>query len=107
MAAIHVVRHSRDLVSYLQENGFQVVYREHEQDHPMASGHFFPREELPNLVDWLSVRHRLPTPHKLTVVRDRDHTGRLHLVAEANRGELHWETVLATDLPRPSRSAGA
>jgi poly(3-hydroxybutyrate) depolymerase len=74
------VQYSRDLVSYLQEHGFQVVYREHDQEHPMAGGHFFPREELPNLVDWLSVRHRLPTPTHLTVVRDRDHTGRLYWV---------------------------
>jgi dienelactone hydrolase len=74
------VQYSRDLVSHLEANGFQVVYREHEQEHPMAGGHFFPREELPDLVDWLSVRHRLPTPRKLTVVRDRDHTGRLYWV---------------------------
>jgi pimeloyl-ACP methyl ester carboxylesterase len=72
------VKYSRDLVSYLQKNGFQVVYREHEKEHPMAGGHFFPQEELPNLVDWLSVRYRLPVPDKLTLARDRDHTGRLY-----------------------------
>lgn len=74
------VRYSRELVSYLQENGFQVVYREHEKEHPMAGGHFFPKEELPDLVQWLSVRHRLPVPRALTVVRDRDHTGQLYWV---------------------------
>jgi len=74
------VRYSRELVSYLQENGFQVVYREHDKEHPEAGGHFFPREELPDLVEWLSVRHRLPVPHALTVVRDRDHTGQLYWV---------------------------
>lgn len=74
------VRYSRELVSYLQENGFQVVYREHEKEHPMAGGHFFPKEELPDLVEWLSVRHRLPVPRALTAVRDRDHTGQLYWV---------------------------
>lgn len=74
------VRYSRELVSYLQENGFQVVYREHEKEHPIAGGHFFPREELPDLVEWLSVRHRLPVPRALTVVRDRDHTGGLYWI---------------------------
>lgn len=74
------VRYSRELVSYLQEHGFQVVYQEHDEEHPVAGGHFFPREELPALVDWLSVRHRLPVPGEITVVRDRDHTGRLYWV---------------------------
>ncbi len=74
------VQYSRDLVSYLQEKGFQVVYREHEKEHPMAGGHFFPKDELPDLVEWLSVRYRLPVPHTLTVVRDRNHTGRLYWV---------------------------
>ncbi|MFZ5863630.1 MAG: hypothetical protein ACOYXR_12400 [Nitrospirota bacterium] len=74
------VTYSRDIVSYLQKNGFQVVYREHEKEHPMAGGHFFPQEELPDLVEWLSVRHRLGVPDRLTVVRDRDHTGRLYWV---------------------------
>ncbi|HET8760888.1 MAG TPA: prolyl oligopeptidase family serine peptidase, partial [Nitrospiria bacterium] len=49
------VKYSRDLVSYLQRNGFQIVYREHEKEHPLAGGHFFPQEELPDLVEWLSV----------------------------------------------------
>jgi dienelactone hydrolase len=74
------VRYSRELVSYLQENGFQVVYREHNKEHPMAGGHFFPREELPDLVDWLSVRHRLPVPGAFAVVRDRDHTEPLYWI---------------------------
>ncbi|MFZ5877601.1 MAG: prolyl oligopeptidase family serine peptidase [Nitrospirota bacterium] len=81
------VKYSRDLVSYLQKNGFQVVYREHEKEHPMAGGHFFPQEELPDLVGWLSVRSRLPVPDKLTVVRDRDHAGRLYwLRIDESRG---------------------
>jgi hypothetical protein len=46
----------------------------------MAGGHFFPRDELPALVEWLSVRHRLPVPGTLSVVRDRDHTGPLYWV---------------------------
>jgi hypothetical protein len=86
------VQYSRDLVSYLQANGFQVVYREHEKEHPMAGGHFFPREELPDLVEWLSVRHRLPVPDKLMVVRDRDHTGPLYWlrIDEARGAASFW-----------------
>ncbi len=96
------VRYSRELVSYLQENGFQVVYREHEQEHPMAGGHFFPKEELPDLVEWLSVRHRLPVPGALTVVRDRDHTGRLYWVRiDQSRGAASfWESERDKDESR-------
>jgi predicted esterase len=86
------VKYSRDLVSYLQANGLQVVYREHEKEHAVAGGHFFPQEELPDLVEWLSVRHRLPVPKKLTVVRDRDHTGRLYWmrIDEARGAASFW-----------------
>ena len=39
----------------------------------MAGGHFFPREELPDLVSWLADRRRNPYPKKLTIVRDASH----------------------------------
>ncbi len=70
------VRFSRDVVSYLEGKDYEVVYREHDHTHPLAGGHFFPRQELGSLVDWLDNRRRKPAPAELTVVRDRDHTGR-------------------------------
>jgi dienelactone hydrolase len=96
------VKYSRDLVSYLQKNGFQVVYREHEKEHPMAGGHFFPQEELPDLVQWLSVRSRLPVPKKLTVVRDRDHTGRLYWmrIDESRGAASFWTSEFDKDESR-------
>ena len=39
----------------------------------MAGGHYFPREELPDLVTWLNRQRREPLPTKLTVVRDASH----------------------------------
>jgi hypothetical protein len=49
------------------------VYREHQREHPMAGGHYFPKEELPDLIAWLDSRHREPLPRRLTVVRDASH----------------------------------
>jgi pimeloyl-ACP methyl ester carboxylesterase len=96
------IKYSRDLVSYLQKNGFQVVYREHEKEHPMAGGHFFPQEELPDLVEWLSVRHRLPVPDALTVVRDRDHDGRLYWIRidESRGAASFWASEFDKDESR-------
>lgn len=74
------VRYSRELISYLEEHGFQAEYREHDKEHPVAGGHFFPKEELPALVEWLAVRHRTPPPRQVTIVRDRDHLDRLYWV---------------------------
>ncbi len=74
------VRYSRELISHLQEHGFQAEYHEHDKEHPMAGGHFFPRDELPALIEWLAVRHRTPPPHRVTIVRDRDHLDRLYWV---------------------------
>jgi dienelactone hydrolase len=48
-------------------------YREHDRVHPMAGGHFFPREELPDLVAWLAHQRRNPNPTKLTFVQDASH----------------------------------
>lgn len=70
------VQYSRDLVAHLQANGYSVVYREHDREHPMAGGHFFPKDELPALVGWLELQRRGPAPREMTVVRDRDHVGR-------------------------------
>jgi hypothetical protein len=39
----------------------------------MAGGHYFPREELPDLVAWFNSRHREALPARLTVVRDASH----------------------------------
>jgi poly(3-hydroxybutyrate) depolymerase len=74
------VQYSRDLSTYLEREGFQVVYREHDKEHPVAGGHFFPRDELPSLVEWLTTQHRAPTPRRITAVRDRDHTDRVYWV---------------------------
>jgi predicted esterase len=64
---------SRSIDEALTELGYAHVYREHDRVHPMAGGHFFPREELPDLVSWLGQQRREPYPTKLTVVRDASH----------------------------------
>jgi predicted esterase len=63
----------RKLDQALDHLGYSHVYREHERVHPMAGGHFFPREELPALVQWFDTQHRSETPTSLTVVRDASH----------------------------------
>jgi len=70
------VAFSRDVAAYLKQAGIPFVYREHEHIHPMAGGHFFPKDELPALMTWLDAQHRPAARSELTVVRDRDHTGR-------------------------------
>ena len=49
------------------------MYREHQREHPMAGGHYFPKEELPDLVDWFTHQRREPLPRRLTLVRDGSH----------------------------------
>jgi hypothetical protein len=39
----------------------------------MAGGHYFPREELPELVTWFNAQRRNPLPTTVTVVRDASH----------------------------------
>jgi predicted esterase len=73
-------RYSRDVAAYLKEKGYQVTYREHEHVHPVAGGHFFPKEELPDLLNWLKAQNRRPIPKELMVVRDQDHPGRAYWV---------------------------
>jgi surfactin synthase thioesterase subunit len=67
------VRLSREIVDTLTELKYSFVYREHDRLHPMAGGHFFPREELPDLVLWMEKQHRNPYPRALTVVEDASH----------------------------------
>lgn len=64
---------SRTIAQELTRLGYTYVYREHDRVHPMAGGHFFPREELPGLIEWLGVHRRDPFPKRLTVVRDASH----------------------------------
>jgi hypothetical protein len=64
---------SRKLSSELKNLGYPYVYREHDRTHPMAGGHFFPREELPELIGWFDNQRRTATPKVLTVVRDASH----------------------------------
>jgi pimeloyl-ACP methyl ester carboxylesterase len=64
---------SRTISRELDRLGYFHVYREHEREHPMAGGHYFPKEELPDLVMWLDGRRRGPLPARLTVVREASH----------------------------------
>ena len=64
---------SRSIARELDVLGYPYVYREHQREHPMAGGHYFPREELPDLVAWFNRQRREPLPRSLTVVRDGSH----------------------------------
>ncbi|HSQ51950.1 MAG TPA: hypothetical protein VLL94_11860 [Nitrospiraceae bacterium] len=64
---------SRTITKELTRLGYPFVYREHDREHPMAGGHYFPREELPELVAWLNVQRRNPLPTSVTVVREASH----------------------------------
>ncbi|UCE63351.1 MAG: hypothetical protein JSU59_10880, partial [Nitrospirota bacterium] len=64
---------SRELVKEMKKRKIKYVYREHHMSHPHAGGHFFPREELPGLVEWFDQQRRNPLPQELTVVRDATH----------------------------------
>jgi hypothetical protein len=57
---------SRSITKELTRLGYPYVYREHDREHPMAGGHFFPREELPELVTWFNA----PTAQSLADYRD-------------------------------------
>jgi pimeloyl-ACP methyl ester carboxylesterase len=67
------VRLSRELAAELTRLGYEFVYREHERTHPMAGGHFFPREELPALVEWMNKQRRTVLPPHLSMTRDASH----------------------------------
>lgn len=64
---------SRSIARELTALGYPHVYREHQGEHPIAGGHYFPREELPALVTWLDHQRRDPLPARLTVVREASH----------------------------------
>jgi hypothetical protein len=61
---------SRSIVRELTSLDYPYIYREHQGEHPIAGGHYFPREELPALVTWFDSRRRDPLPTKLTLVRE-------------------------------------
>jgi pimeloyl-ACP methyl ester carboxylesterase len=64
---------SRSIAREFDLLGYPYVYREHEREHPVAGGHYFPKEELPDLVAWFNSRRREPLPTRITVVRDGSH----------------------------------
>ena len=61
---------SRSIAQELTALGYPYVYREHQGEHPVAGGHYFPREELPALMTWLTAQRRNPLPTRLTLVRE-------------------------------------
>lgn len=67
------VRLSRSIVQELVTLGYPHVYREHQREHPIAGGHYFPKEELPDLIAWFDSQRRESLPARLTVVRDASH----------------------------------
>lgn len=67
------VQLSRDLVKEMERRGVPHYYREHQWTHPHAGGHFFPRQELPDLMTWFDGRTREFMPQKVSLVRDATH----------------------------------
>lgn len=80
------IRLSRSIAKRLESLGYSFTFREHQRSHPMAGGHFFPREELPALVNWLKEQRRESYPKQLTIVRDATHFN-----------PLNWIRIDATD----------
>ena len=64
---------SRAITEELTRLDYPFVYREHDREHPMAGGHYFPKEELPGLVTWFNAQRRNPLPASMTVVREASH----------------------------------
>jgi pimeloyl-ACP methyl ester carboxylesterase len=64
---------SRSIAKELDALGYPYVYREHQRVHPIAGGHYFPKEEVPDLVAWFDHRRREPLPTSVTLVRDASH----------------------------------
>ncbi|MDH3771058.1 MAG: alpha/beta hydrolase-fold protein [Nitrospirota bacterium] len=67
------VQLSRDLVQEMKRRGIPHRYREHDWTHPHAGGHFFPRQELPELIAWFDQQHRTSLPRQVSMVRDATH----------------------------------
>ncbi len=80
------VRLSRDLVQEMKRHGVPHQYRKHQWTHPQAGGHFFPRQELPALIDWFDQQRRSSLPRKISIVRDATHLT-----------PLSWGRIDATD----------
>ncbi|NGZ95648.1 MAG: hypothetical protein CV089_05875 [Nitrospira sp. WS110] len=64
---------SRSIARELDALGYPYVYREHEREHPIAGGHYFPKEELPDLVAWFDHQRRQSLLRRVTLVRDASH----------------------------------
>ena len=67
------VQLSRDLVQEMKRREVPHRYREHQWTHPHAGGHFFPRQELPELIAWFDQQHRTSLPRQVSLVRDATH----------------------------------
>jgi len=77
---------SRELVNEMKKRNIRYIYREHTLSHPHAGGHFFPREELPGLVEWFDQQRRNSVPRQVTVIRDATHWE-----------SFYWVRIDATD----------
>lgn len=64
---------SRSISRELAGLGYPHIYREHQREHPMAGGHYFPREELPELVKWFNAQRRNPFPSTIRLIREASH----------------------------------
>ena len=67
------VRLSRDIVKEMERRGIPHYYREHHWTHPHAGGHFFPKQELPDLISWFDGQTRTRLPQEVSLVRDATH----------------------------------
>lgn len=86
------VEYSRKINNRLTELGYDVVYREHSRVHPEAGGHFFPSEELPDLIKWLEGKKRNPYPKEL-----------IKLASNGEGTGCYWVRIDETEQPKEKK----
>ncbi len=82
------VEQSERIVEQMKKAGVPVVFRRHDREHPVAGGHYFPREELPALLEWFGKQRRQPYPKEIVSVRDADHLSPFFWIAIEEAGRL-------------------
>lgn len=87
------VEYSRKISNRLIELGYDVVYREHDRVHPEAGGHFFPVEELPDLIKWLEGKRRNPYPKEL-----------IKLASNGEGNSYYWVRIDETEGSKEKRT---
>jgi predicted esterase len=103
---IFPIQLSRRVNQILSDMRYPVVYREHGEKGMAHGGHFLPKNEIPDLLEWIKKQKRNLNPTIVRMTRENNHLGMIHWARLKKGKNLASLELPGPESPKPNNRNG-